>query len=209
MNVFPQTILYGVTADFTLQATVPIIHRRIKFDSGERRTDTGIGDIPLLGKYRFFQHDERARTSRASIIGGAEIPTFDSAFSSESVDPIIGAVFTHQRLDWWIDVDALYKFNTGGGLDRHDELSANLAASYRLFGGEHETRGPWGIYAIGEVNTRYLTDGSHQVFLSPGVQYITSNVILEAGVQLPVSQSMKSPRLETDFTTVLSVRIQF
>ncbi|MFW6039000.1 MAG: hypothetical protein ACOC9P_00805 [bacterium] len=52
------------------------------------------------------------------------------------------------------------------------------------------------LYAVGEVNVSYPTDGRGRVFGSPGIQ-------------LPIYQEMKVPRLETDFTTVLSVRIQF
>jgi len=84
-----------------------------------------------------------------------------------------------------------------------------VAYSHLLLGGESDATGPWGLYAIGEVNAKYITDGSIQVFGSPGLQYITPNFILEAGVQLPILQDLASPRLETDFTVVLSLRIQF
>jgi len=208
-SVQPITAVHGVTADFSLLATVPIIYREIKFDNQPRQIDRGFGDIPVLGKYRFYQKDEPGVTTRMAAIGGAEIPTFDNAFSSESLDPIIGAVWTHQRKDWWIDWDVLYTFNTADGPDGDDELRADVAYTHRLLGGESETIGPWGLYAIGEINARYLTDGSTQIFISPGVQYITPNLILEAGVQWPAAQDMKSPRLETDYTAVVSVRFQY
>ena len=113
------------------------------------------------------------------------------------------------RLDWWIDWDVLYKFNTAGGAAGDNELRADVAYSHRLFGGESEVTGPWGLYAIAELNAKYFTDGSAQAFASPGLQYITPNLILEAGVQLPVGQDLKSPRLETDYTVVVSLRLQF
>jgi len=209
LDVFPTTVVYGATADLAILGTVPIVHRDIDFGSGLDMSDTGVADLPLLAKYRFYQDDKRGQTTRIAAIGGLEIPTFDDTFSSESVDPIIGAVWTHQRIDWWVDADMLYKFNTGGGLDSDDELRGDIAYSQRLFGGENETIGPWGLYAIAELNASYLTDGSYEAFASPGLQYITPNFILEAGVQLPIAQDMKSPRLETDYTLVLSVRIQF
>lgn len=209
LNVQPFTVVYGVSANLALIGTLPIIHREIDFGAGGGRSDTGFGDIPLLAKYRFFQNDKPARTTRVAAIVGLEIPTYDSHFSSESFDPIIGVVWTHQRRDWWVDADLLYKFNTAGGLDGDDEFRADLATTIRLLDGESETIGPWGLYAIGEINASYLTDGSHQVFGSPGVQFITPNVILEAGVQLPIAQDLKSPRLETDYTVVVSARIQF
>ncbi len=209
LSLQPITAVYGVTADLALQATVPIIYRKIAFGSGVERSDTGVGDIPLLAKYRFYQKDSPGVTTRWAAIGGLEVPTFDDAFSSDSFDPIIGTVWTHQEREWWIDWDILYKFNTAGGLDGDDELRGDIAASVRLLGGESDTIGPWGLYAIGEVNANYFTDGSVQVFGSPGIQWITSNVILEAGVQLPMVQDLAAPRLEKDFTVVLSFRVQF
>lgn len=211
LSMNPITIVHGFTENFSLLGTVPIVHREIDFGSGMMGDidNTGVADIPVLAKYRFYQHDEPGVTTRWAAIGGVEIPSYDEPFSSESFDPIIGTVWTHQRLDWWLDWDALYKFNTGGGLDRDDELRGDVALSYRLFGGEGEEIGPWGLYAVGEFNARYITDGSTQVFGSPGLQFITPRWILEASVQLPVYQDMASPRLETDFTAVFSLRFQF
>jgi len=185
------------------------VYRRVKFASGATVEDTGIADITLLGKYRFYQDDKPGVTTRWAAIGGAEVPSYDEPFSSESFDPIIGTVWTHQRSDWWIDWDVLYKFNTAGGLAGDDELRADTALSYRLIGGQSAASGPWALYAIGEVNAGYLTDGSVQVFGSPGVQLITGDSILEAGVQLPMIQDMGSTRLERDLTVVVSLRLAF
>ena len=209
LSLQPITVVYGVTADLALQATVPIIYRKIAFGSGVEQSDTGVGDIPVLAKYRFYQKDEPGVTTRWAAIGGLEVPTFDDAFSSESFDPIIGTVWTHQEREWWIDWDVLYKFNTAGGLDGHDELRGDVAASVRLLASESNIIGPWGLYAIAELNANYFTDGSVQVFGSPGIQWITPNLILEAGVQLPMVQDLAAPRLERDFTVVLSLRVQF
>jgi len=209
LHAVPFTMVYGVSSDLAILGTVSLVRRDLEFGSGRDADATGVADIPLLAKYRFLQEDEPGRTTRLAAIGGLEVPMFDDDFSSESFDPIAGIVWTHQRIDWWIDADILYRLNTGGGSDSDDELRGDFAYSHRVFGGESESIGPWGLYAIGEVNATYLTDGSYEVFASPGLQYITPNVILEAGVQWPIAQDMKSPRLETDYTFVAGVRIQF
>jgi len=210
LSINPITVVHGLTADLSLLITVPIVHREIGIGfNGSQVEDTGIADIPVLAKYRFYQHDELGVTTRWAAIGGVEVPTYDEAFSSDSVDPVIGTVWTHQRLDWQLDWDVLYQFNTGGGLDSDDELRGDVALSYRLFAGESQALGAWGLYAVGEINAEYLTDGSTQVFASPGIQFITPRWILEAGVQLPVHQDLAAPRLETDYTAVVSLRFQF
>lgn len=209
LSMNPLTIAYGVTQDFAILGTVPYVLRDVEPTSGANVIDTGVGDIPLLFKYRFYQDDDPGVTTRWALLGGVEVPSGDDNFSSESFDPIIGTVWTHQRKEWWVDWDFVYKFNTVGGKDGDDALRADTAASIRLFAGEGDSVGPWAFYGIGEVNAKYLTDGSTQVFLSPGLQFITPRWILETGLQVPAYQDMKAPRLENDFTTVLSFRIQF
>jgi len=209
LSIQPITVVHGLSENLAILGTVPIVHRELDFASGATANDTGIGDITLLAKYRFYQDDEFGRTTRWAVIGGAEIPSYDEPFSSESLDPIIGTVWTHQRLDWWVDWDVLYKFNTAGGSEGDDELRFDAAYSHRLWGDQTPDRGPWALYAVAELNSNYVMDGSTQVFLSPGLQFITSNVILETGVQLPVHQDLKAPRLEADFTVAVSLRIQF
>lgn len=66
----------------------------------------------------------------------------------------------------------------------------------RLLSGQSKAFGPWGLYSLAEINASYLTDGNVQIFDSPGIQLITSRLIIKAGVQLPVYQDMRSPRLE-------------
>jgi len=209
-NVFPLTVVHGLTSEFAVLATLPTVHRSVQMSGADGKLrDTGFADIPILAKYRFFQDDQPGRTTRWAVVGGAELPSFDSTFSSDSVDPIIGTVWTHQRLDWWIDWSLIYQFNTGSGLDGDDEARADVAGSYPLATGQQKAFGPWGLYAIGEINAYFFTDGGAQAFLSPGLQFIAKQWILEAGVQLPIHQDMKTPRLETDLTTVMSFRYQF
>jgi len=204
----PMTVVYGATERLALQTTASLVHADIDAPSGGVK-ETGFADIPALVKYRFFQIDKPHQTTRIAAIAGAEIPTFDDFFSSDSVDPIVGGVFTHQRLNWWIDVDALYQLNTAGGPAGDDQLRWDVALSRRLVGGESDAIGPWGLYGIAEVNASHLTDGTTEVFASPGVQFISPRVILEAGAQLPMAQDLESGRLGADFTLVLSLRMQF
>ena len=141
LTVNPLTVVHGISANLAVLATLPSINRRVELPSGEDAEDTGVGDIPLLFKYRFYQDDEPGVTTRWAMIGGVEIPSYDEDFSSDSFDPIIGTVWTHQRRDWWIDWDLIYKFNTAGGTAGDDLLRGDTAASIRLLGGESEKTG--------------------------------------------------------------------
>ena len=91
-SVQPVTIVYGVTENLAAQGTTLIVHREVDFDSGPTLRDMGVADFPVLAKYCFFQEDEVGKTTRWALIAGAEIPSCDDPFSSESVDPVIGTV---------------------------------------------------------------------------------------------------------------------
>lgn len=175
LHAFPLTFVHGFTSDFAILGTLPTVRRTMRMSGpGEKLRDTGIADIPMLGKYRFYQNDQPGRTTRWALVGGAELPSFDSVFSSESVDPIVGTVWTHQQLEWWVDGSLTYQFNTAGGLNGDDLLQASAAGSYPLMTGQGERVTFWGLYAIGEINALYLTDGSTETFISPGLQLITA-----------------------------------
>jgi len=138
---------------------------------------TGVGPVAVTQPR---VHDRRpGETLRGAAISGLNIRSGDSDFTSDSYDPIVGAVFTWQRDRGWFDADLIYQFNTGGGESRHDALRYDLAYSYRLTPARFEPGNAWELDALAELNGRYITDGSHEVFLSPDSQLATAKFRIE------------------------------
>ncbi|MDH3585365.1 MAG: transporter, partial [Phycisphaerae bacterium] len=133
-SVFPVTVIHGLTADTALQFTAPSVHLEARPPGGPAGDDSGLADLTFLAKHRFFQRDEPGETTGMALIAGAELPSDDQTFSSESTDPLVGTVWSWNRWDRSVAVDFLYKFNTSGGAD--DLIRANAAYSHRLFGAE-------------------------------------------------------------------------
>lgn len=119
-----------------------------------------------------------------------------------------------------LDADLIYTITT----ERHDietgdRFQYDLAYRYRLWpdrfrgrliqlNGLVELNGTW--TSVTRADGRTLSDtGGHVLFVSPGLQLITSRFVLEPSLQLPVVQDLRGPQLETDFVGVLSVRIPF
>ena len=82
-----------------------------------------------------------------------------------------------------------------------------MAYSHRLLPAIYDTKDAWEFDCVAELNGRYVADGSHEVFLSPGFQFITEHWIFEASVQLPVIQDFDGP--ETDYRFVIGFRFQW
>lgn len=170
----------------------------------------GIADLTFLTKYGFWQDDRRPlETLRWAALGGLNFRIGDSGFTSDSYDPIIGTVFSWQRERGEFDADLIYQFNTGRDEFRPDALRYDMSYSYRQFPSVFDGDGIYEFDIVGEVNGRYFTDGSHELFLSPGLQLVTERWILEASVQLPVIQEFADDRAETDYRVVLGLRFQW
>lgn len=208
------TFVYGITEDTALFINAPYMNRQSDvFDSRLGRFEVahdGIGDITFLGKVRFWQEDRGPmETLRWAAIGGMNLRSGDSDFTSDSYDPIVGTVFSARRGRGRFDTDLIYQFNTGGGERRHDTLRYDIAYSHRIYPAVYQEDNTWEFDLVGEVNGRYTTDGSHEVFFSPGLQFITESWILEASLQLPVIQELRSEGPETDYRLVVGVRFQW
>lgn len=220
--VAPQILAYGVTPKLTGFALLPILaHREIEADGRTVVQDEAIGDLTLLARYT-FHHDDYAplSTRRAALLGGVELPSGADRFGTPSFDPILGLVGTWAANRHELDADLLFTATT----ERHDVetgdvLRYDLAYRYRLWperfrgrlvqwNGLLELNGRWESVTEEEGRTQGDTGGS-VLFLSPGVQLITSRFVVEASLQIPVLQDLRGPQLEKDFVGVLGVRIPF
>src|SRR5215813_4748759 len=65
----PVTFAWGMRRDFQLSAVVPFVTRRLGTVS-----HSGIGDISLLLKYRFWRSDSDRGTTQASFSIGPKLP---------------------------------------------------------------------------------------------------------------------------------------
>ncbi len=205
------TFVYGLVDELTLILDTPfVLSRRTENNTtGADDTDSGFADLRLLSKLRLYRDDfGPTNTRRVGLIGGLELPTGNSEFTSESVDPILGGVFTHIEDRHAFHADALWHFNTGGGARADDLLRFDLAYLYRLSPETYASTRPTALFGSLELNGFYETNGDREIFLSPGIQFISTRWILEATVQIPVWQDLDH-RANRDFIIGVGFRVQF
>jgi hypothetical protein len=211
-------IAYGIRNDLSANVNVPLIYRQSRDGAtNERDRDFGLGDVTAQIKWRIHQHDfGPIDTSRFSLIAGVQVPTFDRPFSTESVNPSVGGVYTHVQGRHGFNLSAIYKFNTGtgsatnltGGDGKADALRYDGSYLYRLDPATYtsETKGAW--YAVVELNGIYETNGDNELFISPGIMYEARTWTIEAAVQVPIWQELDH-RAETKFVAIVGVRFLF
>ncbi len=208
------TYAYGLKQNLALIATIPYANRQVdlvdpKLGRFEEAHD-GLGDITVLAKYRFWQKDlGPGRTLRWAALGGLNIRSGDSDFTSDSYDPILGAVFTWRGGRHRLDADLIYRFNTGTGRFRHDALRYDFSHSFRIFPVTFKADQTFELDTVAELNGMYATNGSHEVFLSPGLQFITERWTFETSIQLPVIQDFAGDPPESNYRFVAGLRFRW
>ncbi len=166
---------YGLTGDLTLSVRLPLVIR-LDIREGqhshgpagntvdERGDSAGIGDLTLLGQYRFL-HDRASRTE-AAVLFGLKAPTgrsdvhddlgerFETEFQpgSGSWDGLAGLALTQRFGGWSFDANVLYQLARKGAQDTAlgDRLLYNAAVTYRLGGASAAPVGYMGLGALPE-----------------------------------------------------------
>jgi len=233
----PLVLVYGVTAKLTLFGILPYLDKKLKVNTPkgrDSRGDSGLGETTLIARYTFYQRDSPGQTIRAAPFAAIKAPTGDDNKSdglgrlprplqlgSGSWDYTLGSIFTWQTLKWQVDGSASYRFNTRGNAFRFgDEARLDISYRYRLFPRRLMSGLPAFVYVVLESNLSYkyknkagqmddMNSGGMTWFISPGLQYVTRRVVIEAALQLPIVQDLNGSALRNDYSGIMSLRVNF
>lgn len=237
VRVVPVAGVWGVTEKIALFGIVPIFDKdlRVATPLGRRaRSVSGLGDVTVLARYTAYQRDRRGSTLRIAPFLGVDAPTGEDDASdslgrlpqplqlgSGSWDYNVGAIVTHQTLDWQVDSSLSYKINTeANDFEFGDEARFDMSYQRRLRPRQLGGGVPAFVYGVLESNLSWqdrsevagstdLDSGGTSWYLAPGIQYVRRRFVLEGAVQVPVLQDLNGAALESDFIATLSVRANF
>jgi len=233
----PVVLAYGATSKLALFGVLPYVDKRLDITMGGARIQReaqGIGDAVFFGRYTVYQRDRPGDTLRIAPFAGLKTPTGShsqrDAFGlvprilqpgSGSWDPLLGVAITRQTLGWEFDAAAKYRFNTGAsGFTFGDEARADASFQYRVFPRTLGSGVPAFVYVVLESNLIWngknrslgATDsnsGGLTWNLAPGLQYVTSRLVLETAIQIPVVQNLDGTALESDWAWTAGFRWNF
>ncbi len=240
VNVVSTKAVFGLNANTTVGVTIPYVNKRLRRTnpmSGQPETlrSDGVGDLPIVGKYRFFQDSGAGETTEAAVIFGLELPTGRTNITeggvrlsqplqpgSGSVDAILGAAFTRVDGRWLVNADLLGKINSEADDYRFgNTYRFDIGGQYRLYPARYERFDQTTVNLIAELNTIYaekdtfqgptLADtGGLKMFVTPGLQVIVSeDMLFEAGVQLPAILNLHGSQLEENLRVIIGLRARF
>jgi len=228
---------YGINSDLSIFGVLPVVDKTLWVTPGARRirrNTSGIGDVRIFSRYILFQDNAPGRTFRIAPFAGIKIPTGESQASdafgllpaalqagSGSWDPFGGVIATWQTPQYEIDGQVSYKLNTeANNYQFGDELRLDASLQYRLLPRKLADDTSAFLYGVLESNLIYkqkdrlsgvslANTGGTQLFISPGIQYVTRSWIAEAVVQLPVYQNLNGTGLKDDYIVRVGFRMKF
>ena len=223
---------YGVRPNLAVFGVLPVISRDLKLAAGAERNVTGIGDVRVFARYTAYKNDISGGTFRIAPFLGLELPTGENRKSdnlgklppglqpgSGSWDVFGGVIASWATLDWGVDGQVAWQANTGAdGINGGNLFKADLAIYKRLLPVEI-TADTTGFLRGGlEFNYRdegrtFLGDsadqnsGGKRFYITPGLQYASRLWIIEAAVQIPVTQSLNGSNFRQDYVLRLGLRL--
>lgn len=211
------TINIGLDRGLSLLLDVPVALTRATAPGLGASWDRGVEDIHAMFKYRvYMDNPSGVNTTRIAVMGGAAFASGDDReFSSQSVNPMVGAVYTTVAGRHGFNQDLIYRFNTGGtsgendgGDGPDDALFFNTAYLYRIFPSSYtaDSNGAW--YLTAEMNGLYETNGDTELRWSPGLMYEGREFGFEIMAQFPLFHDLKE-RAEVDYAVGIGVRFLF
>ena len=186
-------------------AILPLIDRELTAGGTTLGAGTGIGDATFLAKWRSLKKDRgRGTLQRGS---GSWDPT---AALTWTYVPNVGAA------RWVLTGDVGGTITTAAnGFERGSGFAYDTAAKYRVLPAAYPGRD---TFLLLELNGRWqekaesagipiANSGGNVIYIPPGVQFLMyRNLVLEAGVQIPIVRNLNGEQLGTGVNTLFGLR---
>ena len=237
-QIFDLSISYTPSPRVQLEAEVPV--SRTSFDDGVRSdSSTGLGNITLWSKYRFFRKVKTYGDRQASARFGLELPTGKKdgpsssqvnapAFVRQQLTPISGGWSPHfdlsfsqagGRIIFGGNAEAILRSERDGFRMGH-EVRVNTDLEYVLLPRHYDAPGGE-LFVI--LETTFLHRGSGRLesakvggsnsteyYVAPGLQYAAApQFVIEGSYQFPLLRNTGPLVLRTDRNVLVGVRYLF
>ena len=215
-----------------------LVESRLKRPGAATETISGLGDVVVSVKHRFYRWVGPWADRHAAVEVGLKLPTgeTDQPFGPRfpvslrrrlqpgtgSTDGLVDFVYQQARQRFVFATDAGYRYNTEGDGDyrRGNEAQLNLSVNYVLFPRDY-TRPGHEVFAV--LEGTFLDAGEDRLggvslrgtdrtgfFLAPGVQYVaTERLFLDLSLQVPVWEEVGQGELASRWNILAQLRYAF
>ena len=200
---------YGITGDWVAGIEVP--NKKI---SNNNVSNSGIADVVLSTKYRFFRKDGLGEQHSAAVFARLKLDSSNTSTATNTTDALLGLTYGYESLKWYRWASVRYRINQKlQNLKRANRLFVDIAGGYRAQVNDY--RKPDTVYLL-ELNAELMgrnqfngTDlsnsGGNQWFVSPGVMWTLRNFAIKAGVQIPIISNLNGEQQDSDYRAFLEL----
>ncbi len=214
---------YGVTQDLTLTLAAPLTQRKserglVPGVGQVNRDATGVGDVVVRAKWRFYHSFSGSTQYHAALIGGVKVPLAntgsDPPLGSGSTDFLFGGTVSRDGMRYYLWTSALVRANGEAfGRKRGNEYRYDAAVGIRPWLPKFTAVDPLLLLEFNGVTAgrtvinavRQAQTGGTVLAVSPGFWLTYRNWALLGGVKLPVYRQLRGGHPEFDYTVVLKI----
>lgn len=199
---------YGLTGDWVIGAGLP--YQRI---SEEAESASGISDLTLTSKYRFWRRDSLGLQESAALLLAVNLGNGDEtaqpALGNGATDLITGLTYGYEGRKWYRWAAIRHRFNgeNNQGLQAGDKTLIDLVVGVRLKPTPYTKPDTvWMLELNGEYRQRaklngqnLINSGGSEWFISPGLMWTKRNFAVKTGVQIPVTRDLNGQQDDSNY----------
>lgn len=227
---------YTPSTHWVFGVRAPLYVERTLSHEGRELSRSGVGDVEISGKYRFFREVGSWFDRHAAIELGVKLPTGESG----GLDATLPAPLAHRlapgtgSTDAYVDLiyqQGQRRFVWGGELELRwngegeedyrfgDVMKLAFDVEYVMLPREYTTPGKEVFVLLegalihrsdDDVAGASLPTGGTELLLAPGIQHIaTEQTLVSLSLQLPVWSDLDSAALDSEWNLLAEVRFAF
>lgn len=202
-------LLYGFTPDWAVTIALP-------YHFAEDNTTAGLGRTTLRSKFRFYRDDMKGASKQAAIHAGIQLPTGKNTI--DATDFFAGLSFGFESRRHYFFISSLFRYNSAvGNLQRGHVFKYNVAYGIRPWLLEYLQPDPVFLIelngeAIGQNSLSGVDNpdsGGNLISIAPGLLFSYRNIMLKAGVKIPILNGLKGAQKLPDNEYILGLEFHF
>ncbi|MCF6256136.1 MAG: transporter [Gammaproteobacteria bacterium] len=201
-------LVYGITGDWAAGIEVPYAFK----DEGAE-SSSGLSDINLFTKYRFWREDTLGLQESAAVMlainGENGDEKADPPLGNGATDVIVGLTYGYEGLEKYRWASARYVLpgKNDAGFQKGNKWLVDFVVGWRPTPPEYTKPDTvWLLELNGEIadkaefnGTSLANSGGTEWFISPGIFWTTRNFAIKSGIQIPIASDLNGTQDESDY----------
>jgi len=211
-------LAHGITGDWSVGVELPYAYNKEK-----ELSSSGLADIQLFTKYRFWRKDAKGLQESAAIMLAANLNNGDAnekpKLGNGANDFIAGLTYGYESLTWyrWASVRYRYNGENDAELRIGNKTLIDFVIGWRPTMPEYKKPDTvWLLELNNEISNKSETNGNElantggiETFISPGIFWTMRNFAIVAGIQIPLYNRLNGSQIKSGYRVKVSFEWHF